>query len=173
MKSVKDNNSVNQNDSIARESVFNTLGMVCSSVGRTTVRLITNLPNKIKNHFVKKYNEYKRKPKRDSISRVYVLVGYTSKQHIEKKYNMEKYMMIFRRGLLVLIFVLLLFITINSITPVFKKVQYNQMFGIDNIKEMTKNDPFSDKPLVTDEEDENASFDSENVSTTPTPADLD
>jgi hypothetical protein len=62
-------------------------------------------------------------------------------------------MIIIRRGLLLLIFVLLLFITINSILPYIKTDQYTQMFGISSVDEMTENDPFignDDEPDITE-----------------------
>ena len=59
-------------------------------------------------------------------------------------------MIIIRRGLLLLIFVLLLFITINSILPYIKTDQYTQMFGISSVDEMTENDPFLGSDDETD-----------------------
>ena len=169
MKSTKEPEKIINKDEASRIGILNTLASICSSVGRTTIRFFKNLPLKIKNYFRIKYLEYKRKPARKDINRVYILVGYTTKKHIENKFNAERYMIIFRRGLLLLIFVLLLFISINGIIPLINTDQYSQMFGIEDIKEMTKNDPFSNNEN-TDLQDKIASDDVENVTVTPTPS---
>ncbi|MBR6880536.1 MAG: hypothetical protein IKN14_05605 [Clostridiales bacterium] len=115
---------------------------VCMSVFRTTVRYFKNIPHRIKFFVKKKINEYKRKPKRKDINRVYVLVGYTSRKNVDARYNAERYMMILRRGLLILILVLLLFISLNKILPMINSEQYETMFGIGSVDKLTEEDPF-------------------------------
>ncbi len=143
--------AIDNNDYIkGSNNPFNVLAGIFASVGRTTVRTVKNLPARIRNGIKRRINEYKRRPPRKDINKVYVLVGYTTKQHIDERYNAEKMMIIIRRGLLLLIFVLLLFITINSILPYIKTDQYTQMFGISSVDEMTENDPFLGSDDETD-----------------------
>lgn len=115
---------------------------ICGSVVRTTVSVFVNLPSRSRNFFNRKITEYKRKPKRDSANKVYVLIGYTTKQHIDSKHNAERNMIILRRGLLALIFVLLFFIILQRITPYIDLNQYFDMFGITSVDDVTRNDPF-------------------------------
>lgn len=131
-------------------SFVDTLTNVLGSIGRTTIRFFKNIPNKIRDYIKRKINEYKRKPARKDINKVYVLVGYTSKKHIDDKFNAERNLIILRRGLLVLIFVLILFISINSVLPKLKVGKYGDIFGIDSFKELTENDPFSAKTYEVD-----------------------
>ncbi|MBO4636787.1 MAG: hypothetical protein J5685_06540 [Clostridiales bacterium] len=112
-------------------------------IGRTTWRFVRNIPNRIINLVKRKINDYKRKPKRTDINKVYVLVGYTTRKHIEHRYNSEKYMMIIRRGLLLIIMILLIFISIDSILPYIRVDEYKQMFGVGSAEDMTSNDPFN------------------------------
>lgn len=130
------------------DSVWGTISSVLGCCARTTVRFFKNLPSLIKNYIQRKYKEYKRKPKRDSISRVYVLVGYTTKKHADERYKAERFMITMRRGLLVLILVLIIIISVNRVTAMMNFEQYKQMFGIGSVDEMTENDPFA-----TDEAD--------------------
>lgn len=121
------------------------LGTVSGLFGcifRTTWRFFRNLPNRVLNLIKRKINDYRRKPKRTEINKVYVLVGYTTKKHIMRRYQAEKNMMIIRRGLLLIIMILLLFISIDSIIPYIKVDEYKQMFGVGSAEDMTSNDPF-------------------------------
>ena len=43
----------------------------------------------------------------------------------------------------IIIFFLLLFISINAILPHIDTTQYQDMFGISSVEEVTRNDPFS------------------------------
>lgn len=116
---------------------------ILRSIRRTTIRFFKNLPNKIRDYVKRKIKEYKRKPARKDINKVYVLVGYTTKRHIDARYNAERNLIILRRGLMVLIFVLILFISINSIIPKLKVGKYSEVFGIGSMSELAENDPFS------------------------------
>jgi len=134
------------------ENIFNsaisTLGGICGCIGRTTVRYFRNLPNKVVNYAKRKINEYKRKPPREDINKVYVLVGYTTKSHIDARYNAERFMIILRKGLLILIFVLILLISFKSVLPYVDVDQYKSMFGIGDVEEMTQNDPFANPGMT-------------------------
>ena len=85
---------------------------ICGSVVRTTVKFFKNLPSRAQNWVRRKITEYKRKPKRDTANKVYVLVGYATKSHIDAKINAERNLIILNRGLLIIIFFLLLTINI-------------------------------------------------------------
>lgn len=142
-----------------REESYTEIGSIFRSVVNTTVKFFRDLPVRIKSDIKKKYNEYKRKPVRNDINKVYVLVGYTTKAHIDSKYNAERSMIILRRGLLILIFVLLLFISLKKILPYINTESYSQMFGISSVDEMTENDPF-----MNNDSSQNASLVDESVS---------
>lgn len=124
-------------------SFVDTCKDIAHSVARTTVRYFKNIPHKVRDYIKRRVNEYKRKPARTEANKVYVLVGYTSKKHIDDKYNAERTLIVLRRGLLALIFVLILFITINSVVPKLKVGKYGDIFGIGSVHELAENDPFS------------------------------
>ncbi len=121
---------------------------ICGSVARTTVRFFRNLPGRAVNFVKRKINEYKRKPPREDINKVYVLVGYTTKKHIDARYNRERELMILRRGLLLIIFVLLLLISFKSFVPYIDVDQYRNMFGFGDVEELTENDPFAENAVT-------------------------
>lgn len=112
---------------------------------RATVRLIKGLPARIINYVKRKIKEYRNRPKRTDISRVYVVVGYTTKKRVDEKFNAERRMMIIRRGLLVLIFLLIIFIAVNRFTEMINYGELSQIFGVDSFDEVVENDPFADR----------------------------
>ena len=116
---------------------------------RATVRLIKGLPSRFVNYFKRKIKEYRNSPKRTDISRVYVVVGYTTKKRVDEKFNAERRMMIIRRGLLILIFILILFIAVDRITGLVNYGEMAQIFGIDSWDEVVENDPFEDRTTQT------------------------
>ena len=83
------------------------------------------------------------------MNKVYVLVGYTTKRSIDARYNAERNLMILRRGLLLIIFVLLMFITINAVIPYVDVDQYSQMFGVGDVDSLTEEDPFENVTVAT------------------------
>ncbi|MBN1892813.1 MAG: hypothetical protein JW780_08535 [Clostridiales bacterium] len=87
-------------------------------------------------------NERKRLPKRKSPNRIYVLVGYTTQAQIDRKYRKEKYAHMVRNVLIVGIIALLILLSYRSIIPLIDSDLYKQMIGIDDVDDMTKNDPF-------------------------------
>lgn len=119
---------------------------------RATVRLIKGLPSRVVNFIKRKIKEYRNRPKRTDISRVYVVVGYTTKKRVDEKFNAERRMMILRRGLLILIFILILFIAADRFTGLINYGEMAQIFGIESWDEVVENDPFADrdadKPLT-------------------------
>ena len=54
-------------------------------------------------------------------------------------------MMIIRRGLLVLIFILILLIAVNRFTEMINYGELSQIFGVDSFEEVVENDPFADR----------------------------
>ncbi|MBR2551146.1 MAG: hypothetical protein IKE92_14310 [Clostridiales bacterium] len=112
---------------------------------RATVRLFKGLPSRFSSFVKRKIKEYKNRPKRTDISRVYVVVGYTTKKRVDEKFNAERRMMIIRRGLLILIFILILFIAADRLTGMINYGEMAQIFGIDSWKQVVENDPFAEK----------------------------
>lgn len=140
-------NGKNKNGSFF-DNFLGTLSGICGSVARTTVRFFKNLPGRVVNFVKRKINEYKRKPPREDINKVYVLVGYTTKKHIDARYNRERELMVLRRGLLIIIFVLILLISFKTFVPYINVDQYKNMFGIGDVDELTENDPFADNAVT-------------------------
>ena len=112
---------------------------------RATVRLIKSLPSRIFGIIRRAWREYRDRPPRKDISCVYVVVGYTTKKHVDERYNAERRMMILRKGLLALIFFLLLFIVMDRTLSIFNYNEIKQMFGFSSWSELLKNDPFSER----------------------------
>ena len=54
-------------------------------------------------------------------------------------------MMIIRRGLLALIFLLVIFIAVDRFTNLINYGELSQIFGVDSWGEVIENDPFADK----------------------------
>ena len=112
---------------------------------RATVRLFKSIPSRIFGRIRKIWRDYRDRPPRKDISRVYLVVGYTTKKYVEERYNAERRMMIMRRGLLALIFFLLLFIVLDRSLSAFNYGEIKQMFGFSSWSELLKNDPFSER----------------------------
>jgi len=112
---------------------------------RATVRLIKGLPGRFVSFVKRKVKEFRNRPKRTDISRVYVVVGYTTKKRVDEKFNAERRMMIIRRGLLILIFLLIIFIAINRFTEMINYGELAQIFGVDSFEDVIENDPFAER----------------------------
>ena len=117
-------------------------GFIGSSY-RATIRFFKSLPWRIKRVFVRKINEIKSRPERKDIRKVYVLVGYTTKEAVDAKYNAERQLIMIRRGLLALILLLLVFISIDRLINLADFGEISHIFGIESIDDITENDPFS------------------------------
>lgn len=133
-------------------NTFATIGNIQGSIWRATVRFFRNLPMRCVNYAKRYINNYKRRPPRTELNKVYVLVGYTTKSHIDAKFARERFFMLLRKGLLILIFILLLFISINKIIPYINVDSYHTMFGLGSTDEMTENDPFSNSDATASSE---------------------
>ena len=144
-------------DSIS--STSNMSSLVLDFLGcsyRATVRLIKGLPSRFLAFVKRKIKEYSSRPKRKDISRVYVVVGYTTKKRVDEKFNAERRMMIIRRGLLILIFILVLLIAVDRLTGAINYGELSQIFGIEEWGQVVENDPFADRttestpPVITE-----------------------
>ena len=112
---------------------------------RATVRLIKSIPSRIIGRIRRTWRSYRDRPPRKDISRVYTVVGYTTRKYVDERYNAERRMMILRRGLLALIFFLLLFIVLDRTLSILNYNELKQMFGFSSWTELLQNDPFSDR----------------------------
>ncbi|MCQ2482907.1 MAG: hypothetical protein MJ153_05435 [Clostridia bacterium] len=135
-------------ESVENNIVVSTLKAIFLSMGRATAKFFREIPAKVKSFLVIKLNEYKSKPKRDEMNKVYVLVGYTTKQHVENKYRTEHMLISVRRVLLIIIFFEILLISLTRFLPLVDFSQYKNIFGINDIQEMTNNDPFSEEKTI-------------------------
>ena len=144
-------------DSIS--STSNMSSLVLDFLGcsyRATVRLIKGLPSRFLAFVKRKIKEYRSRPKRKDISRVYVVVGYTTKKRVDEKFNAERRMIIIRRGLLILIFILVLLIAVDRLTGAINYGELSQIFGIEEWGQVVENDPFADRttestpPVITE-----------------------
>lgn len=129
-------------ESFADNIIVSTGKAVLLSIGHATVKFVREIPAKFKSFCVIKLNEYKSRPKRTEMNKVYVLVGYTTKQHVDSKYRTEHMLVTVRRILLVIIFLELVLISFNKFIPMVNFDQYKSIFGISDVEEITGNDPF-------------------------------
>lgn len=142
--------SLNQEDksTFSTSSGYGKNNVVVDFLGcsyRATVRLFKSLPSRVVNAVKRKIREYRNRPKRTDINRVYVVVGYTTKKRVDEKFNAERRMMIIRRGLLLLIFILCLFIAVDRVMGLVNYGEMAQIFGISSFDEVVENDPFEDR----------------------------
>ncbi|SCW27448.1 hypothetical protein SAMN02910456_00236 [Ruminococcaceae bacterium YRB3002] len=120
-------------------------GFMASS-GRATVRFFRYLPWRIRNYVQRRIKEYKNRPPRKDINRVYVLVGYTTKESVDARYVSERRLIMIRRGLMAIILILILFISVDRIFIMADFGEISHVFGINSIQEITENDPFEINP---------------------------
>lgn len=140
------------NNGSAASDFMDTVKAFTKSSGKATVRYFKGLPSRFVRFVRRKVNEIRNRPPRKDINKVYVLVGYTTKAQVDAKFNAERHMIILRRGLLALIFLLLLFISVNRFTEMINYGELSQMFGVDSMSDFLKNDPFSsNKPAAETE----------------------
>ena len=123
--------------------VMSKIGGFFAFLGRTTVQYFKNLPNSISNRIKAKIADYRRMPKRKSIHKVYVLVGYTTKEYVDRKYRKERALLITRKVLIAGIVIIVLIMTYRWITPKIDYSEYKQMIGINKFDELTQSDPFA------------------------------
>ena len=145
------------------ETIGGRIASVFGCIHRANIRFFVSIPTKVKSLVLRKINDYRSKPKREDINKVYVLVGYTTKQNIDNKYNDEHLMISLRRALLVIIFVMLLFIGFKWLIPKINFEQAKQIFGIQSMEEMTNNDPFEFKQTEETAESELLTLENEEI----------
>ena len=131
-------------------TLLSAVGGFFKFLGRTTVQFFKDLPNEIRNKVKAKIAEHRRMPKRKSINKVYVLVGYTTKEYVDQKYRKEKTLLIIRRILIACIVIIVLIMTYQWITPKLDTNEYKQMVGINDIDDLTQNDPFATETTKED-----------------------
>ena len=125
------------------EDILSKIGGFFAFLGRTTVQYFKNLPNSIRNKVKAKIAEYRRMPKRKSIHKVYVLVGYTTKEYVDSKFRKERTLLIVRRVLIGCIIVIVLIMAYRWFVPKLDTNEYKQMIGINEFDELTQSDPFA------------------------------
>lgn len=127
------------------------VGGFFSFLGRTTVNYFKKLPDSIRNRIKAKIAERRRMPKRKSIHKVYVLVGYTTKEYVDRKYRKERTLLLIRKLLIAGIVILTLIMTYRWISPKIDYNEYKQMVGVNKINELTQSDPFATETTIVAE----------------------
>ena len=150
-------------DSWWERALFAVLGFF-AFLGRTPWNFFKTLPSRISSKIKEKIAQKKRMPKRKSIHKVYVLVGYTTKEYVNRKYRKERILLIIRRILVACIILIILIMAYRWIVLQLDTDEYKQMIGIDDIEDLTKNDPFASESTTAA-----VQLDSEAV--TPIPSD--
>ena len=128
--------------------VMQSIGGFFGFLGRTTVNYFKGLPDTIRNKVKAKIAERRRMPKRKSIHKVYVLVGYTTKEYVDRKFRKERALLIIRKVLIAAIVLLVLIMTYKWISPKLDYSEYKQMVGIDKFNELTQSDPFATETTI-------------------------
>lgn len=126
----------------ANTSVSNRISGVFGCIGRTTVRFFKNIVPRSVNKYKRWKNEKNRMPKRTSKSKVYVLIGYTTKEHVDRHFRSMKIQNLIRTALLVLILVTIVVITMKWLDPFGNMDELKQIIGIDKVQDLTQEDPF-------------------------------
>ena len=155
---MSDNNEIPNNPSSV--AWYNRIGRMIQGLSvsllRTTLQYFRNIPSRIINCFRTRMNERKRLPRRNRPNRIYVLVGYTTQAQIDRKFRNEKFAHNIRNFLIFCVVLIIIILSYRSIIPFIDSEQYKQMLGIEDVGEMTKNDPFeadsSDKVMTFETE---------------------
>lgn len=123
-------------------SIFSWIQGVSGSIFRTTVRLVKNIPSRMHNKYLRYRNEKKRMPRRKTKSKVYVLVGYTTKEHVDRRFAALKVQQLIRKTLIALIVIVFLVIMYNWLDPLGNTNEIKQIVGIEKINDLAQEDPF-------------------------------
>lgn len=118
------------------------LGVILCVV-RTTKRYLKNIPVRIHHRYLRYVTQRKRLPKRNTRNKAYILVGYTSKKYVDRKYRSIKLQLLLRRIFVILIILLVIIITYNWLDPLKNSDEYKQMFGIEDMNDLNQEDPFN------------------------------
>ena len=136
-------NSNEQEPNQVVEKILTTINNLWRALYISTLIYFKNFPSKVKNKWERFLNERQRIPKRKTKHRVYILIGYTSKENVDRRYRSVKIQKLISTFLIlgmVLIFLVLIYRTIDS------KLDYDayrQMIGINDFDELIKKDPFN------------------------------
>lgn len=115
---------------------------VGGSIFRTTARFLRNMLPRVRNKYLRYRNEKKRMPKRKTKSRVYLLAGYTTKAHVDRRYTAIKVQHLIRKILLLCILIVIVVILYKWINPLGNTTELKQIVGIEKIDELAREDPF-------------------------------
>ena len=119
----------------------------CQSFFLATILIFKKIPAEIVNRFQRYRHDRRRIPKRKTKSRVYILVGYTTKAKVDKRYRSIKIQRLFRGFLVLGIIVISIVLIFQALSPMINFDSYKQMFGIEEFDDLTANDPFGDISL--------------------------
>ncbi len=136
-------------DDIPERDSFSMLKALPGSMLRATTRAIRNFIPSLRNRYRRWQNMKNRLPKRTGRNRVYMLIGYTSKEHVDNRYRAMKVQNIIRILILVCILIALLFIGYKALNPFGNMDELKQIVGFDDLNDLTKDDPFSARPDST------------------------
>ena len=141
-RSPETENPPKSSESARNSSVSTRLSGVFGCIGRTTVRFFKNIVPRTVNKYKRWKNEKNRMPKRTTKSKVYVLIGYTTKEHVDRHFRSIKIQNLIRTSLLVLILITIIVITMNWLDPFGNMDELKQIIGIDKVQDLTQEDPF-------------------------------
>ena len=141
-RSPETENSAKSSGAVRKTSVTIRISGVFGCIGRTTVRFFKNIVPRSVNKYRRWRNEKNRMPKRTTKSKVYVLIGYTTKEHVDRHFRSFKIQNLIRTGLLVLILITIVIITMNWLDPFGNMDELKQIIGIDKVQDLTEEDPF-------------------------------
>lgn len=149
MKSDDQNANIHKDNSQYPEQVgihafFPWVKGVAGSVFRTTERFVRNIPSRLRNKYLRYRNEKKRLPRRKTKSKVYVLVGYTTKEHVDRRFTGIKVQQMIRKVMLLCILLVFLLIMYKWLNPLGNTNELKQIVGIDKIDDLAQEDPFGD-----------------------------
>lgn len=139
---ISENEQSEEGDSAVQRVLLAIAGFF-QFIGRTTVQFFKQLPHMISTKYKAKVAEYRRMPKRRSINKVYVLVGYTTKEYVDRKYRKERALLITRKILVACIVFVILLMTWRWFYPKLDTEEYKQMIGIEKMNDLTQEDPFA------------------------------
>ena len=148
---------------------------VGGSIFRTTARFLRNIPSRIRNKYLRYLNEKKRMPRRKTKSKVYVLVGYTNKKYVDRRYAATKVQNLIRKVLLISILLVFLVIMYKWLNPLGNTNELKLIVGVDKIDDLTQDDPFgasvsSNQLIITTATPTPTGTTAPAITGTPTPA---
>ena len=135
-------NSTEQEPNPVVEKILIVLNNLWRAFYISTLLFFKNLPTKILNRFEGYINDRKRMPKRKTKHRVYILIGYTSKEKVDRRYRSVKIQKLISTFLILGIVLIFLVLVYRVINPKLDYDGYKQMIGVNDFDELIKKDPF-------------------------------